>query len=437
MEKYIDPKFLISWIASLWQHFVEVVTNTKTLLEVAVIIVALLMAYLLAYPLKKRFQRILEVQKWRDRVTGRLVKVFLPLISFIFAILLLRICAETVAKYELPTGLIYTTARLITAWLIIRLTTATLRDSKWARLLSVSAWIIAALHILNILIPVINLLDQLAIDLGGVRISILLLIKGTIVFAVLLKLASSGSNLLEKRILSFEELTPSVQVLLSKAMKITLLTVAVIVALSSLGINLSAFAFIGGAIGVGVGFGLQKVVSNLVSGVILLLDRSIKPGDVIEIGSTYGRIQSLGARYVSVATRDKTEYLIPNEDLITTQVVNWSFSDKLVRLKIVVGVSYDSDIHEVMRLMVEASVKIPRLMSNPKPVCQLKNFGDSAIDMELRIWISDPENGISNVSSAVRIAIWDTFKEHGIEIPFPQRDLHLKTQEGSHLLLER
>lgn len=436
MEKYIDPKFLISWIASLWQHFVEVVTNTKTLLEVAVIVVALLMAYLLAYPLKKRFQRILEAQKWRERVTGRLVKVFLPLISFILAILLLRIGAETGAKYELPTGLINTTARLITAWLIIRLTTATLKDSKWARLLSVSAWIIAALHILNLLIPVINLLDQLAIDLGGVRISMLLLIKGVIVFTVLLKLASSGSNLLEKRILSLEELTPSVQVLLSKALKITLLAVAVIVALSSLGINLSAFAFIGGAIGVGVGFGLQKVVSNLVSGVILLLDRSIKPGDVIEIGSTYGRIQSLGARYVSVATRDKTEYLIPNEDLITTQVVNWSFSDKLVRLKIVVGVSYDSDIHEVMRLMIEASVKIPRLMPNPKPVCQLKNFGDSAIDMELRIWISDPENGISNVSSAVRIAIWDTFKEHGIEIPFPQRDLHLKTQEGSHLLLE-
>jgi small-conductance mechanosensitive channel len=303
-----------------------------------------------------------------------------------------------------------------------------LKDSNWARLLSITAWIIASLHILNLLIPTINLLDQLAIDLGGVRISLLLLIKGVIVFTVLLKIASSGSNLLEKRILSLEELTPSVQVLLTKALKITLLTIAVVVAMSSLGINLSAFAFIGGAIGVGVGFGLQKVVSNLVSGIILLLDRSIKPGDVIEIGSTYGRIQSLGARYVSVATRDKTEYLIPNEDLITTQVINWSFSDKFVRLKIIVGVSYDSDIHEVMRLMVSAAVGIPRVLSIPKPVCQLKNFGDSAIEMELRFWISDPENGISNVSSAVRIAIWDTFKEHNVEIPFPQRDIHIKSQ---------
>jgi small-conductance mechanosensitive channel len=428
MEKYIEPKFLISWLSSLWHHFIDVVTNTRTLLEVAVIIVALLMAYLIARPLRKRLQRLLDAQTWHDRVPGRLIRIFLPLLLFFFAILLLRVGSETFAGYKLPTALIDTSARLLTAWLIIRLTTGMLKDSNWSRILSVAAWLIAALHILNLLIPVINLLDQLAIDLGGVRISLLLLIKGVIVFTVLLKIASNGSSLLEKRILSFEELTPSVQVLLSKALKITLLAVAVIVALSSLGINLSAFAFIGGAIGVGIGFGLQKVVSNLVSGIILLLDRSIKPGDVIEIGSTYGRIQSLGARYVSVATRDKTEYLIPNEDLITTQVINWSFSDKLVRLKIVVGVSYDSDIHMVMRLMVEAAATIPRVLANPQPVCQLKNFGDSSVDMELRIWIDDPENGISNVSSAVRVAVWDAFKEHGIEIPYPQRDVHIKSQ---------
>jgi len=428
MEKYIDPQFLLSWILSLWHYLLGVVTNTDTLLEVGVIIAALLLAYLIARPLKRRLQRILDAQSWRGRVPGRIFSVFLPMISVLLAIILLRVGSETLAGNKLPTALVDTVARLLTAWIIIRLSTGMLKDSNWARLLSFAAWIIAALHILNLLIPVINLLDQLAIDLGGVRVSMLLLIKGVIVFAVLLKLASSGSSLLEKRILSFEELTPSVQVLLSKALKITLLAVAVIVALSSLGINLSAFAFIGGAIGVGVGFGLQKVVSNLVSGVILLLDRSIKPGDVIEIGPTYGRIQSLGARYVSVATRDKTEYLIPNEDLITTQVVNWSFSDKLVRLKIVIGVSYDSDIHAVMRLMVESAASIPRVLANPKPVCQLKNFGDNSIDMELRIWISDPENGVSNVSSAVRVVIWDAFQEHGIEIPFPQRDVHIIQQ---------
>jgi small-conductance mechanosensitive channel len=430
MDQYLDPQFILSWITSLGQRFFKLATNTDTLLEILVVVGGLLLAHLIARPLIKLLQGLLENREWRDRIQGRVINALLRMIPIVLAILFLKIGAGAFEKNKLPFFLIDTAARLLTAWFIIRTTTGMLRDFNWARLLSIIAWLVAALHILKLLVPAIELLDQLAIDLGGLRISLLLLIKGVVVFTVLLKLASTASTLLEKRITYLENLTPSVQVLLSKALKITLLTIAVVVALSSLGINLSAFAFIGGAIGVGVGFGLQKVVSNLVSGVILLLDRSIKPGDVIEIGSTYGRIQSLGARYVSVATRDRTEYLIPNEDLITTQVVNWSFSDTLVRLKIVVGVAYDSDIHEVMRLMVDAAASIPRVMATPKPVCQLKNFGDSAIDMELRIWISDPENGVSNVSSEVRIAIWDTFKQHGIEIPFPQRDLHLKTRDA-------
>jgi small-conductance mechanosensitive channel len=372
----------------------------------------------------------LELRQWDQRLPGKLFQALFSLTVGLLAIFLLRLGVVVLAKYAVSTFLVDTTARLMTAWLLIRLTTAMLRDSNWARLISTTAWIIAALHILKLLGPTIDLFDQLSINLGGVRISLLLLIKGVIVFTVLLKLTSSASNLLENRIFSLKELTPSVQVLLSKALRLTLLAIAVVVALSSLGINLSAFAFIGGAIGVGVGFGLQKVVSNLVSGVILLLDRSIKPGDVIAIGSTYGRIQSLGARYVSVATRDRTEYLIPNEDLITTQVVNWSFSDNLIRLKIAVGVSYNSDIHAVMGLMVAAADGVPRVLAHPQPICQLKNFGDSSVDMELYIWINDPENGVGNVSSAVRLAIWDSFKANGIVIPYPQRDVHLKTQSA-------
>lgn len=427
MEKYTDPEFLKSQLVMIWQWLSETAISFNVLVEIAVIAFGLLFAHLLSRPAIKRLQNWLLQQPWHERILGRISSALVPLLSSIFAIVFLRIGAIAVGRYELSIFLIDTAVRLLTAWIIIKFTTALLKDSNWARLLSIVAWGIAALHILSLLVPAVNLLDQLAIDLGGVRVSLLLLIKAVIVFTVLLKIASSGSSILEKRILSLEELTPSVQVLLSKALKITLIAIAVLVALGSLGINLSAFAFIGGAIGVGIGFGLQKVVSNLVSGIILLLDRSIKPGDVIEIGSTYGRIQSLGARYVSVATRDNTEYLIPNEDLITTQVVNWSFSDTNVRLKILVGVSYNSDIHEVMRIMVEAAKGIPRVMENPKPVCQLKNFGDSAVDMELRIWVRDPENGVSNVSSAVRVAIWDTFKEHDIEIPFPQHDVHIKS----------
>ena len=146
---------------------------------------------------------------------------------------------------------------------------------------------------------------------------------------------------------------------------------------------------------------------------------------MVEVGQTYGRIQSLGARYVSVVTRDRTEYLIPNEDLITNQVINWSFSDRLVRLKIRVGVAYRTDVSQAMALMIRAAEETTRVLNRPRPSCQLKEFGESSINLELRIWIGDPENGISNVSSLVRLRIWELFRDNGVEIPFPQREIRL------------
>ncbi len=427
MEKYTDPTFLTALLWRWWDWLTQSALTVDTLLQIVAIGLSMLVAYLFSRPLVRLLRRYQEAQAWRFKMPGRLLGAFLPLIASVLAILFFRIAARAFAREELSFLLIDTAARLLTAWIIIRITSVIIRDSNWARTLSVTAWVVAALHILNLLGPTIDLLDQLAIDLGGVRISVLLMIKGVIVFSMLLKLASTAAGLMEKRIHGIKELTPSVQVLLSKAMTITFMTVAVLMAFSSLGINLSGFAFIGGAIGVGIGFGLQKVVSNLISGVILLLDKSIKPGDVIEVGQSYGRIKSLGARYVSVATRDGFEYLIPNEDLITQQVINWSFSDQLIRLKIGVGVSYDTDVRAAMELMKAAARNTPRVLEQPAPVCQLKSFGDNSIDLELRVWIRDPDKGVANVSSAVRLAIWDAFQAHRIEIPFPQRDVHIKS----------
>ncbi|MFO7984934.1 MAG: mechanosensitive ion channel [Desulfatiglandaceae bacterium] len=169
------------------------------------------------------------------------------------------------------------------------------------------------------------------------------------------------------------------------------------------------------------------MVSNLLSGVILLLDKSIIPGDAVEVSDSYGRVQSLGARYLSVVRRYGYEYLIPNEDLITQQVMNWSISNRLVRLRIGVGVSYNADIHKAMALMVRTARRIHRILDKPAPVCQLKNFGDSSVDLELQTWTGDPENGVSNISSKIRLAIWDVFQENRIEIPFPQHDIHIKS----------
>ena len=184
-----------------------------------------------------------------------------------------------------------------------------------------------------------------------------------------------------------------------------------------------------GAVGVGIGLGLQKVVSNLVSGVILLMDRSIKPGDVIEMDGSYGWITSLNARYVSLATRDGKEILIPNEDLITGRVTNWSFSSDLVRQHVVIGVSYESDLHLAMRLAVEAAADVARALDAPKPACLLKDFGDSSVDLELRFWIRDPANGTANVRSEVMLRVWDLFHQHGVEFSSPQRELTLRHPE--------
>jgi small-conductance mechanosensitive channel len=200
------------------------------------------------------------------------------------------------------------------------------------------------------------------------------------------------------------------------------------IAMEMLNIDLTALTVLSGAIGVGIGFGLQKVVSNFISGIIILMDQSIKPGDTISLGETFGWIRELRARFVSVVTRDGLEFLIPNEDFITTQVINWSFSDKYVRLDVSFGVSYNSDPHEVSRLAIEAAAKVDRVVAvlNP-PVCWMTAFGDSSLDFVLRFWIRDPQRGLTNVRGKVLLALWDTFKEHDINIPYPHREVIMRS----------
>ena len=304
------------------------------------------------------------------------------------------------------------------------------RNENLARAVAVFAWIIAALNIAGLINPVIGLLDAMAVPVGNFRVSVLLVLKGTVTLAVFVWIANVVSRLIDQRLQVFSPLTPAVQVLASKLVRMTLLTLAVVLALGSIGIDLTAFAVFSGAIGVGVGFGLQKVVSNLVSGVILLMDRSIKPGDVIGIDDTYGSVSALNARYASVETRDGKEYLIPNEDLITQRVTNWSFSSNLVRLHVKVGISYRSDPHEAIRLALEAARDVPRVLPDPAPNCLLVEFGDSTVDLEVRFWINDPANGTANVRSEVMLNMWDLYQRNGIELPHPQRDLTLRNPDA-------
>ena len=242
------------------------------------------------------------------------------------------------------------------------------------------------------------------------------------------------SKRLKTRVHALPKVEPSLRILMSNALQIGLFFGAALLTLAGLNIPLSGLAVVGGAIGVGIGFGMQQIVANFISGVILLTDRSIKPDDVIEVDDTYGVVKSLGLRYASVITRDGKEHLIPNEMLITDKVVNWSYSNKDVRVKRRLRVEYETDLREAVALVVEGAKLTERVLEHPAPTCLVMAFGDEAIELEVRFWISDPQNGVSNISSKVLLNIWDKFREAGIDIPLRHQDILIAP--GSALKVE-
>jgi small-conductance mechanosensitive channel len=342
--------------------------------------------------------------------------------------LMLWITVLTLREVTWPSRSLYLAicANLVTAWFIISLLSRLARNRLLGRTLAVAIWTLAALNITGVLPAVLDALESATFGIGERQVSLLAIANGLIMAFVLIWLAVLVSRLVERRILSTPDLAPATQVLLSKLFRIGVLTGAIVIALDLTGIDLTALAVFSGAVGLGIGFGLQKVVSNLISGFILLTDKSIKPGDVITLGETFGWINKLNARYVSVITRDGREFLIPNEDLITNQVINWSYSDKNIRLEIKFGVSYDSDPHLVRKIAVEAATDVERVLSSPTPVCHLVEFGDSSIDFVLRFWIIDPAEGVVNIKGKVFLALWDTLKEHDVKIPYPHREVILR-----------
>ena len=323
--------------------------------------------------------------------------------------------------------LIHLTLSLWIAWLAISLVSLVIRNRAIRRVVAVSGWIYVALLMLGVTTDAGELLNSAGVSIGEFRISALMVLKVLVFTTVMLWLAISVGNFLDHRIQRSEELTPSLRVLIGKVLKISLVVAAVVIALSATGVDLTVFTVFSGALGVGIGFGLQKVVSNFISGIIILLDRSIKPGDTITLGETFGWIRELRARFISVVTRDGREYLIPNEEFITSQVINWSFSDDLVRLDVPFGVSYDSDPHQVSALAIAAAQTVNRVVPSQKPVCWMTGFGDSSLDFVLRFWIQDPQKGLTNIRGQVLLALWDSFKEHDINIPFPHREIIMKT----------
>ncbi|MCF6102954.1 mechanosensitive ion channel family protein [Mesorhizobium muleiense] len=324
------------------------------------------------------------------------------------------------------THFIYIALSLSLAWLFASVLSRIVRNRFVARALAWLTWIYAALVILGIDDDAATFLDGLAIPLGAVRLSALMVLKAALLLIATVWLAVVVGKYIDERVRISEELTPSIRVLVGKVAKVGLVLVAGAIALSSVGLDLTALTIFSGAVGVGLAFGLQKVVSNFVSGMIILLDKSIKPGDTISLEGTFGWVRELRARFVSVVTRDGREYLIPNEDFITQRVINWSFSDNLVRLDVNFGVSYDADPHKVSELAIKAAMSVGRVEADRRPVCWLTDFGESSLNFVLRFWIHDPQQGLTNVRGRVLLALWDTFRENGIDIPYPHREIIMK-----------
>jgi len=321
--------------------------------------------------------------------------------------------------------LLMVAAKLALAWLAIRLVTSVIRNDFIVRLVSISAWVVAALSVIGELGWAADTLDSVAIEVGGLRLSPLLVIKAGALVLVALWLTNIASNFAESRINRATDLTPSIQVLLIKIIRIGLMVIAIAIALSAVGINLSALAVFSGAVGVGIGIGLQKIVANFVSGIILLADKSVKPGDLVTIGDNSGRISAMKTRYISVAAGDGREFLIPNEDLVTQKVTNWTYTDKNTLVKIAFATNYDADPRLVVKLAIETAAAAPRAIKGKPPNCILTEFAELGMKFSLTFWIADPD-GMDNVKSDVMLALWDAFKREGIRVPYPVREIRVR-----------
>jgi len=400
------------------------------LVQLGVIVVAGALAFWLGVLLRPRLTK-LALHSLPRNWAPTLVKVAASVAPPLMWLLALWAAAMTgnLLGYALP--LVNAGIALLVAWVCIRLVSFSVRSPPASATISVVVWSIAALSILGLLDPLVHELDASAIHLGRFRVSALTGINALLVLAALLWLTTILFRFLHRQITRSTSLTPSLQVLFIQLLQILLPTLAVIIALSAAGIDLTALTVVFGAVGLGVGLGLQRVVGNLVAGLTLLIGKSIKPGDIIEYKNSYGWVSAMGARYVTLRTRDGVEHLVPNDYFLENGVDNWSYSDVRLRLRIPVGIAYESDVRQAIALCIDAAKSVKRVLERPEPLCLLKGFGDSSIDLEIRVWIEDPRNGTQNVKSEVLLAVWDRFKDAGIKFPFPQRDIHIVSMPPS------
>ncbi len=422
MGNPLDLAAVDQLVSQAREYFFQHLLSWGMVAQVAVAGCALLLAYRVMAILHAWFSRH-QVESTSIQELITFSKILGPLLVFIF----LWIAYGVAEHFNWPREGLYTISVCMIALAAVRFFTGQMQSRFWAKVLAFIIWFYAALYITQIIDPWLHLLQHIKFNLGKIHISLFTIDRAVILLLFLYWLSRRLLRIWNFWLVAASGLSPAVQILLYKLSVIFLFCASIVVVLQYMGLGLSVFALFGGTLGLGLGFGLQKVFANLVSGFIILADKSIKPGDVIQLGDNYGWINFLGSRYVSVITRDATEHLIPNENLITGEVINWSYSQNLVRLHVPVGVAYGSDLEKAKELMLESAAAITRVLKDPGPACLLSGFGDNTVNLEMRVWINDPQNGLASVKSDVLWGIWQRFRENGIELPFPQRDVHLKS----------
>ncbi len=347
--------------------------------------------------------------------------------------------------FRVPAAMVDVAVQLVGLLLLIRVAVYVVRVSLgararlkgWGMPVSAVLWVFLSLHLLGWGDAVIAFLDGIGITAGKTRISVWSVMKLLVTVSLFVIVAMWVSRWLERHVLRLDALAPTMRIGIAKFLQAFLVGLSVLVGLNAAGLDLTTLNVLTGAIGIGLGFGLQSIAANFVSGFVLLMDRSIKPGDVISFtgmpGTTtegFGWVEELRGRYVVVRDRDGVETLVPNQNLITNPVINWSYTDPRVRLKLPIRVSYRDDPELAMTLLLRATENHPRIIREPAPVARLMSFGDHGIELELRFWIPDPQEGVNNVRSDVNRRIWRLFQEHGVTIPVAQREIRVEMGES-------
>ncbi|QWR77033.1 mechanosensitive ion channel family protein [Candidatus Magnetomonas plexicatena] len=397
----------------------------SSLIQILLVAAIIVLVSIFKKPIKSFAKKSTDRFSFAESGYSLVIRNILDHISGIIIALLLLFARHVSVELHHQTKILQLAANIYIACIAISIVSTAIKKKEIAKAVKIVVLILTCLNILGLLAPLMALLDGIGFMFTGTKISVLTLIEGVALTALVFSVGNFIVDSISVKISKTSGLNPTLEVLFLKLSKTLVVIISAAAGLEMAGFSLKSLHYFSGALGIGIGFGLKNIFSNYISGIILLIDKSIKPGDVIEVGDRFGWITDLRARYVSLRTRDGKEYIIPNEELITHRVVSWSHSDNRIRIVLPVGISYDSDVRLAMNLAVDAAKSVQRVLKDPEPVCRFTEFADSSLNLSLRAWISDPQNGIANVKSEINLGILDRFNSNNIKIPYPQRDVHI------------